>query len=110
VFKVEYLSSYYLYYAFKLDDYIFCPAILANSLEITNYACLNVEYSTEYLYIFVKPEIGDLDLNIAGDYLDFRGEYILDLLLKQQKVLNLTFQDAFLQVFINFENPQVNWV
>ena len=38
VFKVKHLSSDYYYYAFKVDNYIVCPAFLAESLGITNYA------------------------------------------------------------------------
>jgi hypothetical protein len=104
VFKVQHLSSHYLYYAFMLDDYIVCPAFLARSLKITNYACLNVIHGNNYPYIFVKAEAGDSKVYFGADQLDLRGEHTFELPVEQQqRVLNLTSQDALFQVFINFE-------
>jgi hypothetical protein len=103
VFKVKHLSSDYYYYAFMLDDYIVCPAFLAESLGITNYACINVIYGAFYSYIFVKAEADNPKLDITGDHFDFCGEHVFKLTLKEERVLNLTFENMHLKCFIIFK-------
>jgi hypothetical protein len=104
VFEVEHLSTKYYYYAFVLDDYIVCPAFLARSLDITHYACLNVIYGNNYPYIFVKAKSYDSNLNIAGDQFKTHREHVFKLSMEEDKVLNLTFENTFLNIFIEPRN------
>jgi hypothetical protein len=94
VFEVEHLSTKYYYYAFMIRDYIVCPAFLARSLEIANYAFLNVIYGTNYFYIFVNVESIDPKLYIAGNQFNFCGEHVLDLSSKEGRILNLSFENV----------------
>jgi hypothetical protein len=104
VFEVEHLSIKYRYYAFILDGYIVCPAFLARSLEITDYACLNVIYGTNYFYIFVKVEITNPELYIAGNQFNFCGEHVLNLSLEGGD-LDLSSKNMKKKRFLLYRGP-----
>ena len=78
-------------------------------MKITNYACLNVIYGTNYPYIFVKTEIDDPKLNIAGDQFDFRGEYEFKLTSKENRVLNLTSENKNTSVLLLYQKRPIAW-
>lgn len=78
VFKVINRSVELWYYAFEFDDYICCPAFLAASLKITNYAYLTVTEGTEYYYIFFekdKKESGDTFSDFLNTGLNLCGKH-----------------------------------
>jgi hypothetical protein len=104
VFKVKHLSDEYYYYAFTLRSYIVCPAFLARSLNIANYAFLNVIYDTNYPYIFIKEDIYNPNLNIAGDQFKFLGKHEFKLSFEPERVFNLTFENKDTMSFIWY-NP-----
>jgi hypothetical protein len=111
VFKVKHLSSEYYYYAFILHDYIVCPAFLADSLKITNYACLNVIYGTNYSYIFVKMKINNAKRSkaltrveiLCGVYVKlFRKYYLLYYPTQYTQIDIKTIIGAIVLIKINF--------
>jgi hypothetical protein len=104
VFKVMHLGFEYSYYAFMLHDYIVCPAFLAESLEITNYTCLNVIYGSNYSYIFIKMKDNDTKLNITGDQFNFYGNHLFELSMREGRILNLNSENKNTRCFIRYES------
>ena len=64
---------------------------------------INVIYGAFYFYIFVKAEADNPKLDITGDHFDFCGEHVFKLTLKEERVLNLTFENMHLKCFIIFK-------
>ena len=98
VFKVVTGSSEHYYYAFKLGNYIVCPAFLAGLFNLTDFVCLDVRNSFNFYYIFLTKEFDDPASHIFGVDADFRSEYLFAT-PREDKIFHLSLENKDCRCF-----------